>query len=1522
MSSSGQYILIGGNAGTVNSAALSYFSSNYGANWLSAVGTPTQSYGISVAMSSNGQYMLNVGYGNAGVYISSAIQSSGIPIQNFATTFVSNPGGLPSNFAYPGTGMSASGQYLIVSEGGNGNGTWLSSNYGVSFTQLPKTGATLGFANGTGANPNNYNTNNISGNGQYMILVCNGNTAYLSSNYGNYWSLVSGIANFAYVAISFTGQYLIAGNVNVPYISSNYGNNWTIVSSLSSINFQVASMSSTGQYMMLTQNSTTPCSIYTSSSFGAYWVIAQSLPNNAQTYFGTVNYTGQYMGVGDTTGGAIYISSTYGANFAKITGYTRVWDFAISMTGQYMVFGADDTGINGLWASSAYGISSSWYKTPYNTSSSGVQTVKMSLDGTRLFVGPRSASGGYALCSSGIVPTNTLSTFGPNISFSSGLSVSVQPNLWYRFETADVNGTNLLNYASGLYDATLVNGANITTTAGQYRVGSGALKLTGASSQSVNLNSSFTLSANGFSIAFWGYYISGSTTSRFFDFSTKMNGESGTKISFYCMINGGIDIRFDGGTQSIQFTAPASQNTWKHYVCTYSSSGDAKFYVDGVLTTSSSSIYQGALTIPYFFIGKSTWAGDPYMTSYTDDFQFYNGYILTPSEVTNIYNNTLKTSLSSPTVSTSVYKTSYGTTWVTNPGTGLSTFYGNGWVSMSGSGQYILAADSPISGGNGAFLSSNFGNNWTLLGTANGFSGVVKSCSYTTTVSNSGQYMIFGGLGELAISTNYGRYFKLGPSVGSLFVCTATSSDGKYMMYMACNSTGPFVGSVNLSTDTGTTWTTTGYSGFDVKISGTGQYMFISNNSGVYVSNNFGLSFVLRTATNAGLFGAISYTGEYMYAWGYLSSNYGVSFQSISKTNGAAISYTGQFILIGNDFSSDYGASYTTLSGLTQTRGITMSNYAEYMAGFNNSLQLSSSVSSSISTTAVVPNPYWHSVTTDATGQYVNIGSIMNQGIWYSSDFATTWQNSNQIVGTIQQLANSGTYMLAAINNLAGVYYSSNYGIWWQTATMPNTNNFASVSMSSSSTYAVAGSIGGGVVYSSTFGQTWTSSNLTTATYLEVAMSSTGQYALASNSTTIYYSTNFGQTFIASSLTSANAQSLAVSQTGQYAIAGTTTGIYYSMNYGQNWTQSNQIVGTWYGINMMSSGQYVVAGNAGQGLWYSLNFGQTWTQSTTNKTDTWYQISTTPSGSYLYAVSQSDTIYQETNVTGSMVIPLNGLPTVTSNWQTVAMDSTGQYQLLGVNSGFLYYTNNFGNAWSTISGQSPMTGSYNSGNGLPTVALAWNTTIINSTGQYALAGINNGSLYMSTNFATNWVPISGLGPLGATGPWLASNYGFTTNSLAWQTTAINSSGQYMLAGSNNNFLFLSTNSGTYWAIIGGSAYGSTFGQGLPTTNGAWYTSAISSTGQYMATGLYGGAFYFSNNYGQAWTAYTNSPLTSTMNWKSMSMTGNGSAIVASVNGSNIYNMTTMVIPTATYTPPQISGTSSTDGTGLKYIIKL
>jgi len=1264
MSSSGQYILIGGNAGTANSAALSYFSSNYGANWSSAIGTPTQSYGISVAMSSDGRYMLNVGYGNAGVYMSTATFSTALATNalsrygpsltfqqitiasNVGKTFVANPGtGLPV-IATITFAMSGNGQYIIVGDYSNttNSGVFISSNAGTSWTRLT---TTHGFATITTCIIGQYEIC-VSFSGQYMIVPVE-TYIYYSTNYGVYFKTIATTGvNILKVAMSGNGQYILyatgSGNANYSFnFSTNFG-----------VSFQAnlpvtgfgASISYTGQYIAISQNiypTTTP-KIFVSSTFGVTFSsgFTTTLTNGA-LYHIYVSYTGQFIIC------YMYLSTNYGLNFYTTSAPGAV--SSASLNGQYMTSGNSlSTSYGAYWTS--YGISG-----------------------------------------------------GLNLGF-------------------------VTNYAEYL-----------------------------------------AISGSG------GFYLSTSTLS-----------------------------------------------------------------------------YANSSTV------------------------------------------------NSPTVVTNFYSSSYGTTWVTNPGTGLpGNVFFNGNCNMSGTGQYMFVSDE---GGtnNGAYISSNFGNTWTKLGTANGFSSTtITRAIYCTAMSSNGQYIVFTGTdNNLYVSSNSGAYFINSYSLNAAGI--SISGNGQYIL-----------GQNNLSTDYGKTFTGVGAIGnvWGSGISFDGQYMctFPTNTGGnIYVSTSFGKFWTSKfTSTTSNSNASVSYDGQYMYVnqsgqSDYLSSDFGKTFRQLSiATFFSSISRTGQFIVTGTYLSTNYGINFNLVPIPSGPRNVAVSYYGEYLLASHSSIYLSvpTSTLTSSSSTLVVPNPYWYSVTTDSTGQYVVVGSIMNQGIWYSTDFATTWQGTNQGIGTVQQLANSGTNMIAAINNLPGIYYSSNNGGVWQVATTQTSNNYISVAMSSSASYGLAGSIGGGVVYSSTNGQAWALSNLTTGTFGAVALSSTGLYALASNSTTIYYSSNFGVTFIASSLTTVNTQSLAISQTGQYAAAGTTSGIYYSTSYGLNWTQATgqASTGTWYGINIMSSGQYLVAGNAGQGLWYSLNFGQTWAQSTTITTDTCYQISTTPSGSYLYAVSQSTTIYQETNVT--QTIAANGLPFGTSAWLSAAIDSTGTYQLYGINNGYVYYSNNAGTSWSALSG-----------NGLPAVTNVWQTVSINSTGQYMLIGANPGGLYMSTNNATSWTAISG---------GTSTAYGMTINSSNWKSTAMNSTGQYMLAATNNANVYLSTNSGSYWSTIGGTSSANVY---LPTVASAWNSVAISSTGQFMAITVAGGSFYFSNNYGTSFSINNSSPFTSTTNWNALSMSGSGLNVLATFQGSSVYNITTNITPVSTsFTPPLLSTTSSTDGTTIKYIMK-
>jgi hypothetical protein len=1289
MSSSGQYILIGGNAGTVNSAALSYFSSNYGANWLSAIGTPVQSYGISVAMSSDGQYMLNVGYGNAGVYMSTATYSTSLgtnslsrygptltfqqipTITNFSQTSVTNTGtNLPADMGSPTFGMDGTGQYMLIADSSTSTnkGAFVTSNYGTSWTQL-------GTTQGLPATVTNAACIQVAGNGYMVMMRLNG------------------------------------GTYNNIYLSVNYGKNWTSVFSSLPITPNNITMSANGQVIMYAIQAASNTTIYSTTNTGSTW---GTLSKMAMGF--SASGTGQYLCVSQYNGGGsqtvqFFISSNYGVSFTTVqTTASTCYCTAISYSGEYMLVTDLYTQV---WVSSNFGV-----------------TFKNTQWG-----------GGVQWC--------TVSYTG-------------------QYMTVNATGRISTNY-----------GVNWT-------------------------ENTFSSSISRQSLTYYGEYFAG----------------------------------ISGGTLKI--------------------------------SSSTISSYANSSTV------------------------------------------------NSPTIITNFYRSSYGTTWVTNPGTGLpGSSFSNATVVMSGTGQYILCGDSST---RGVFLSSNFGNNWGQLGTAQGFPATVTS-TLNLYVASGGQYMAFPYVptGFLWISSNSGAYwYNSNRSVGAQLAMITISGNGQYMMYNT--GTGNANYGITLSSDFGKTWAGITKTGFGISMSYTGQYMCIGQNNypsltaQIFVSKDFGVTFSTIASTGSVYYiTTTSGNGEYMMAQdsaggnSHLSSNFGVSFTLISALSGknaycCFMSYTGQYIISSTSYlSTNYGINWTSIPLLTQTRFVFTTYYGEYIAGSASTLQVSvpTSTLTSSSSTLVVPNPYWYSVTTDSTGQYVVVGSIMNQGIWCSTDFATTWQGTNQGIGTVQQLANSGTNMIAAINNLQGIYYSSNNGGVWQVATTQTSNNYISVAMSSSASYGLAGSIGGGVVYSSTNGQSWALSNLTTGTYGAVALSSSGQYGLASNNTTIYYSSNSGQTFIASSLTTVNAQSLAISQTGQYAAAGTTSGIYYSTSYGLNWTQATgqASTGTWYGINIMSSGQYLVAGNAGQGLWYSLNFGQTWTQSTTNTTDTWYEISTTPSGSYLYAVSQSTTIYQETNVTET--ISVNGLPLGTNAWLCAAMDSTGTYQLYGINNGYVYYSNNAGISWSVLSG-----------NGLPNVTNVWQTVSISSTGQYILLGANPGGLYMSMNNATSWTAISG---------GTSTAYGMTINSSNWKSTAMNSTGQYMLAATNNANVYLSTNSGSYWSTIGGISPANGY---LPTVASTWNSVAISSTGQFMAITVAGGSFYFSNSYGASFSINNSSPFSSTTNWNTLSMSGSGLNVLATFQGSSIYNITTNITPVSTsFTPPLLSTTTSTDGTTIKYIMK-
>jgi len=83
---------------------------------------------------------------------------------------------------------------------------------------------------------------------------------------------------------------------------------------------------------------------------------------------------------------------------------------------------------------------------------------------------------------------------------------------YYRFDASDIQGSTVLNYATGNYDGTLVNGATVSSLSGNYKVGSSSLNLISAgtnnaevynSSPYFKITNGITLGGTALTFAFW-----------------------------------------------------------------------------------------------------------------------------------------------------------------------------------------------------------------------------------------------------------------------------------------------------------------------------------------------------------------------------------------------------------------------------------------------------------------------------------------------------------------------------------------------------------------------------------------------------------------------------------------------------------------------------------------------------------------------------------------------------------------------------------------------------------------------------------------------------------------------------------------------------------------------------------------------------------------------------------------------------------------------------------------------------------
>ena len=275
----------------------------------------------------------------------------------------------------------------------------------------------------------------------------------------------------------------------------------------------------------------------------------------------------------------------------------------------------------------------------------------------------------------------------------------------------------------------------------------------------------------------------------------------------------------------------------------------------------------------------------------------------------------------------------------------------------------------------------------------------------------------------------------------------------------------------------------------------------------------------------------------------------------------------------------------------------------------------------------------WIAVSSSSTGQFQtavegnDTGSTVYIGyIWISIDYGKTWtQKSNDVNG----------------NSLF--------------------NTWRSVSVSATGQFQTAGVNTGYVYISSDYGNTWRPKMTDMSRqWLDISISSSGQYQSACASSNIYVSSDFGNTWVIKD-SNRDWRSIHVSSSGEFQTAVVYGGyIYTSNDNGDTWIQiTTDTVRNWTSVVVSSTGQYQSACVWESNIYVSNDFGNTWNSKVSN--DRWRSISMSTTGAYQMSVSNTN-IYASTDFGNTW----NRITNLTTNGYmfSVSVSSSGQYQTI------------------------------------------------------------------------------------------------------------------------------------------------------------------------------------------------------------------------------------------------------------------
>ena len=787
MSANGQYMAI-------SNTNTGFYSHDYGRTWVSRPSTGNNSSSVissSMSMISNASFIyqatttgvlrlsasssiiLNSAYIANNLDMSGSINAYGI--FNNGDVFDSGMDGLSTdrytNFftsestshtfvggtaSVPLLAMSNDGKYVLCTAYGGVSPIFLSTNYGVSFTDISNS-----FLTGTKANRFQCT---ISPNGKYMFSTGNSASAYYSTDYGATWAEVTNAAGRMY-ALSYSGKYVVkctSETTNNIYISSNYGSTYTPVFTGSSRPYPYfAAMSGTGQVIATCEH--TASGVKISKNFGKTWTTLSTVGN---TFFVAMSASGRYIMAGGN------LSTDFGDTFTQPAGLptSYITGLSVSATGQYMII----TNASTSFYSVDYG--KTWSNRGTN-GTNGTNGTSVAMTANASFVMQATSTGIYKYtslsevnASSAYIANNvsinkTLNALysldvSGSVYVSNNLDMSGSINAYGIFNNGDVFDSGMDGLSTNMY-------TNFFTSESRSRTYAG----TGAPNVSMSNDGKYILS-----IYYTGEaYLSTNYGVSFTDISNS-TGNQGNRFPVSVSATG--KYMFSPGNSTPSYYSTDYGATWaidlsagRMAAMSYSGKYIVKCPPDNVYTIKLSSNYGATYTT--VTVGSSLPLVKNAAMSYTGQ---VIALVSTQSSGVRISKN-------------------FGKTWtlLSTNGTPFS-------VAMSASGRYILA------GGN---LSTDFGDTFTYQ------DGLPTTSITGTSVSANGQYMIVTNAGTGYYSVDYGKTWTSRGTSGSnttngtcvamtanaSFVIQATTTGiYKYTSFSAINASSLDIsGSTNMS---------------------------------------------------------------------------------------------------------------------------------------------------------------------------------------------------------------------------------------------------------------------------------------------------------------------------------------------------------------------------------------------------------------------------------------------------------------------------------------------------------------------------------------------------------------------------------------------------------------------------------------------------------------------------------------------------------------------------------------------------